>query len=331
MASLWTGLNFLSAFLSLFLAQGNAQVSSSPAFTLLYPPDRALFGGAGLTHLIIELNQAANLSVTLNGKPLADAKVRDKIYHYSLHLKFGLNRVEVEVVVGGELVGQEGREIFFFSPIAKEKEIPKGFASMPFHQAGKMVEKCAACHILEPQEVDLSPPNPKDSSCHICHRQLTQFKQVHGPAALWNCLACHAPNSSPARYSTPHPVRDLCYRCHQTQKKSFFSSRYQHGPTATGMCTICHNPHGSEHVYWLKKAPWDLCTTCHVEKASGRHVIAWGPTGDTHPTRGRPDPMRPERELACPSCHNPHASNSPKLWKFGATTYYQLCWTCHRK
>lgn len=331
MVSRWTCLDLLCALLCFLPAHGNASAASSPAFTLLYPPDRAIVGGAGLSHLVIELNQPVKISARLNGKPLPEAQVENNIYHYSLRLNFGLNRIEVKVQGKGRSVGQGGREIFFFSQLAEENKIPQGFASIPFHQAAKTTEECAACHILEPQKSDLSPRTPTDSSCYICHKELTQFKRVHGPASLWNCLQCHDSSSSPARYATPTPVRNLCYRCHEVQKKYFFSSRYQHGPTATGMCTICHNPHASKNNFWLKKEPWDLCTTCHQEKASGRHVIAWGPTGDTHPTRGRPDPMKPEREFSCRSCHNPHASNAPKLWNFNATTRFQLCQTCHNK
>lgn len=331
MRYLRTKLYLFSALLWLFLIQGDGKAADSPAFILLYPQDQSVFFGAGLTHVVLELNQPAAVTVRLNGNPLGNPKVKDKIHHYSLRLELGLNRVEVEAVHGEKIVGREKRELFFFSPIAKNNEIPKGFAPNPFHQAGRAGEKCASCHTLEPQKPDRAPTSPNASSCHVCHQRLVQFKQVHGPAALWNCLACHNPGSSPAKYATPVPVRDLCYQCHTDQKNYFFSSKYQHGPTATGMCTICHNPHASDYEFWLKKEPWDLCTTCHLEKASGRHIIAWGPTGDTHPTRGRPDPMKPEREFSCRSCHNPHASNAPKLWNFDATTAYQLCWACHRK
>jgi predicted CXXCH cytochrome family protein len=156
-------------------------------------------------------------------------------------------------------------------------------------------------------------------------------REVHGPVAVWGCLVCHDPKAKPSPYATPVRVLDLCYGCHTDQRDYFFSAKYQHGPTSTGRCTICHNPHGSPNPYWLKRVPWDLCTSCHFEKATGRHVIAWGPGGDTHPTRGRPDPMRPERELACNSCHNPHAANSQYLWNFDARQHTELCQTCHRK
>ena len=331
MAYLVAVFRLLIVLLWLCALQGDGKAANSPAVTLLYPPDRSVYIGAGLTHVVLEVNQPAKITVRLNGKPAAEAKVAEKIYHYPLRLQLGLNRIAIEVVEGEKSPGQGELQLFFFSPIAEDKEIPQGFASRPFHRTGETKEKCLACHLLEPQKADLAPRSPKDSSCHTCHQGLNRFKQVHGPASLWNCLGCHDPKSSPVKYATPVPVRDLCFGCHTDLKNYFFSSQYQHGPTATGMCTICHNPHASDNEFWLKKPPWDLCTTCHAEKASGRHIIAWGPSGDSHPTRGRPDPMKPEREFSCRSCHNPHASNAPKLWNFNATTAYQLCWTCHRK
>ncbi len=190
---------------------------------------------------------------------------------------------------------------------------------------------CRNCHSLEAAPEDVGPPTPDQSTCYPCHAGLTKVKEVHGPAALWACTKCHDPASAPQRYATPEPVMPLCFGCHQEQKDRFYGSPYQHGPTATGFCTLCHNPHGSEHGLFLKKAAWDLCTTCHFEKGSGRHVVAWGPGGQTHPTRGRPDPVRANRELSCASCHNPHAAPGPKLWNFGATSWVDLCRNCHRR
>jgi predicted CXXCH cytochrome family protein len=324
--------NFLFALLWCALLPGNATGASVPPLALLYPADRSVFVGAGFSHLVLEIAPAVKVSVRLNGRPVEPSKLTDKVHHYLLRLEFGSNSVEVEALDGDRVVAREKRELFFFSPIAGAKQIvPDGFAANPFHRAGRPSEKCAGCHVLEPQKGDLSPASPAASSCYGCHQDLTRVKNVHGPASLWMCLACHNPASVPAKYATPSPVRDLCYGCHVDQKNYFFSSPYQHGPTATGMCTICHDPHGSDNEFWLKKEPWNLCTTCHADKASGRHVIAWGPSGNTHPTRGRPDPMKPEREFSCRSCHNPHASKSPKLWNFDATETYQLCWTCHQK
>jgi len=324
--------HFFFALLCCAFLRGHVTAASAPTLAVLYPPDRSVVVGAGFAHLVLEIAPAVKVSVKLNGRPVAPSKLIDKVRHYLLRLDFGTNRVEVEALEGDRVVAREQRELFFFSPISGEQQIlPEGFAANPFHRPGGAPEKCAACHVLESPKGDLSPASSAASSCYSCHQDLTKVKNVHGPASLWMCLACHNPTSAPAKYATPVPVRDLCYACHIDAKDYFFSSPYQHGPTATGMCTICHNPHGSNNEYWLKKPPWELCTTCHTEKASGRHVIAWGPSGNTHPTRGRPDPMKPEREFSCRSCHNPHASNMPKLWNFNVKSYFELCQTCHNK
>ena len=305
--------------------------ASSGAVTILYPPDRAVFAGAGLPHIVLEVSGDVKLSLRLNGKPIENPAIKDRFYHYLLRLDFGRNEIELEATGDKGAVVREKRALFFFSPIAKDKEIPDGFARAPFHQSGKTPGVCAGCHLLEAQPGDRAPVEPSRSTCFVCHKSLTGFKNVHGPASRWDCLACHDMNSTPVKYATPTPVRELCFRCHTDLKNYYYSANYQHGPTATGMCTICHSPHATDNEFWLKKPPWDLCTTCHTEKASGRHILAWGPTGNTHPTRGRPDPMKPEREFSCRSCHNPHASNSPKMWNFDARETYDLCWTCHRK
>jgi predicted CXXCH cytochrome family protein len=311
------------------LNPGTAQ--NAPAVTFLHPVSDTVIGGAGLIHLVLRMNRPAEISARVNGIPVVESHVEGQIRHYPVQLSSGLNQIIVEVKGQGKVLETEKRRVFFFSPIGDDKRIPQDISSKPFHRAGEDHEECTPCHVLEPQQADYRPRTGSDSSCNDCHRGLLEFKQVHGPAFLWNCLVCHDSESTPVLYSTPRPVRDLCFQCHTTLRDYFFSAPYQHGPTATGMCTICHNPHASDNEYWLKKEPWDLCTTCHFEKASGRHVIAWGPGGDTHPTRFRPDPMRPEREFSCRSCHNPHASDAPKLWNFKVSSYYQLCWTCHQK
>jgi predicted CXXCH cytochrome family protein len=274
------------ALLCCVFLRGHATAASAPVLAVLYPPDRSVVGGAGFSHLVVEVAPSVKVSVNLKGQPVSPSKLAGRVQHYLLRLEFGANVVEVVALEEDRLVAREKRELFFFSPIAGEKqEVPGGFVANPFHRPGGAPEKCAACHVLESQKGDLSPASPAASSCFSCHQDLTKVKNVHGPASLWMCLACHNPTSAPVKYTTPVPVRDLCYACHTDQKNYFFSSPYQHGPTATGMCTICHNPHGSDNEFWLKKEPWDLCTTCHADKASGRHVIAWGPSGNTHPTR----------------------------------------------
>ncbi|MBI4697644.1 MAG: hypothetical protein HY758_01675 [Nitrospirae bacterium] len=73
------------------------------------------------------------------------------------------------------------------------------------------------------------------------------------------------------------------------------------------------------------------CVSCHEGKDSGRHIIAGYVFGESHPTHGKPDPLRPGKELSCTSCHNSHASDSQRLWALNAENAFVLCQKCHQK
>lgn len=293
---------------------------------ILEPPPKTLVRGAGRVAFVV--TGEGPLTASLNGKPLPEPTRVGRVQHWIVQLHAGRNLFAV-APTGESAVTK--REIVYGAPFFDEERIPRDFALRPFHGDPKRNRSCGGCHELTAKSSDRSPSSPEASSCYTCHRRLLKAREVHGPAALWDCLTCHDPQAKPTPYATPARVLDLCYNCHTTQRTYFSSAKYKHGPTSTGRCTICHNPHGSPHLFWLRRAPWDLCTSCHFEKASGRHVLAWGPTGNTHPTRGRPDPIRPNRELGCNSCHNPHAANSPQLWNFDARHHTELCQTCHKK
>lgn len=303
-----------------------------------YPPENLVISGGGVLHVIAEPEgsvAADGLDVRLNGESAGSGVARPRedggtVYHAAVQLSFGINAVEVLLRAGGQVVAKAERKVFFLSALGKQTHSPADFSRRPFHLAGREAA-CVGCHQLAPRPEDAGPPTPEQSTCHSCHAGLTKSKEVHGPTAFWACTRCHDPTSARARYATPEPVMTLCFSCHTELKERFYGRPYQHGPTATGQCTICHNPHGSQERFFLKKAAWNLCTTCHFEKAGPRHVIAWGPRGQGHPTRGRPDPTRPKHELSCASCHNPHAAFAPRLWKFGAERRLDLCRNCHRR
>lgn len=305
-------------------------------FTVHAPAPDSIVAGGGLFHVIVEVDRGVTssaLRARLNGADLGPASYQalaagGGMLHWSARLAAGQNVVEIEFGPPGRPATRETRAVYYFAPIHAASDPPKEFTRAPFHQAGGAAT-CGECHRMQSVPEDAAPVSPERSTCFSCHAGLMKLKEVHGPAALWACTRCHDPTASPQRYATPEPVMPLCFGCHQEQKERFYGNPYQHGPTATGFCTICHNPHGSDHGFFLKKAAWDLCTTCHFEKAGPRHVVSWGPRGQGHPTRGRPDPTRPNRELSCASCHNPHAAPAPKLWNFGATRWLDLCRNCH--
>lgn len=311
-----------------------AASGAASAPVIHYPPDELVVSGKGVVHVLAELPAGAHreIDVRITGGPgvkvtAVEHRERGTVFHAPVQLAPGLNTIAITVTTGGATV-TVARRIFHLVPLSKDTVPPPRFVRRPFHQTG-IERACAGCHVLVPRPEDAAPSAPEQSTCHSCHSRMTATPEVHGPAALWACTRCHDARGAPAVHGVPDPVMPLCFSCHIEQQERFLGNRYQHGPTATGHCTICHDPHGTDHRFFIKKAAWNLCTTCHIEKASGRHVISWGPGGQSHPTRGKPDPTRPGRELSCASCHNPHAAPAPKLWNFKATIWLDLCRNCH--
>jgi len=297
-----------------------------------HPPDKVVVSGGGMLHMVLEVRNEdpANIEMYLNDVPVAsDAQaIPDQevtFLHYFVQLKAGSNKLEASWQGG-----REQRAVFYMISWGPASKVPTDFTPILFHNDKGLEENCTSCHDLQSKPGDEMPLSPEQSTCYACHYRIVAFSSVHGPASNWACTFCHEAESTPVRYATPQPMEsELCFRCHTILKAYFDAGPYRHGPVTTGRCTICHNPHASDNLFQLKRPAWYLCTSCHTRNADGRHIIAWGPTGDTHPTRGKPDPIQPHRELACNSCHNPHAAPSPRLWQFQAMSYLQLCITCH--
>jgi predicted CXXCH cytochrome family protein len=97
------------------------------------------------------------------------------------------------------------------------------------------------------------------------------------------------------------------------------------------MCTSCHNPHASEHKRMLLDETNTLCMTCHTDSAfkNRRHAVIGHPLQAKDITRG--GAKEKYKDFSCVSCHNPHSSDSMKLWRFGATVAFDLCEHCHEK
>ena len=303
---------------------------------VLLPAANSIVSGAGHVHVLVELDPGvppSRLRVRLKDVDAGPGTVATRadgrsVVHWTLRLVPGPNDVDVELAGGPATAVRQRRVVFYHEIVLERAAPPPGYQVAAFH-VPPAEAACAECHAMAVAGTDSGPAAPEQSTCYACHAPLTRVKAVHGPAAVWACTRCHEPTSAPARFATPKPVMPLCFGCHQEQKERFYGAPYQHGPTATGFCTICHNPHGTDHEYFVKKTVWNLCTTCHLEKGSGRHVISWGPRGQSHPTRERPDPSRVGKELSCASCHNPHAAPGAKLWNFGATRWLDLCRNCH--
>jgi len=74
-----------------------------------------------------------------------------------------------------------------------------GYEPKLFHNRDQEAE-CSGCHRLEAEKQDLNPSRREEVLCFACHREMTNEKHLHGPAALWNCLSCHDPELYPVKY-----------------------------------------------------------------------------------------------------------------------------------
>ncbi len=202
----------------------------------------------------------------------------------------------------------------------------------------------------------LTEPVPK--LCYKCHASFGPAKSVHAPVREGMCTACHDPHDESEPKLLNEPVKDLCLTCHPDKT----SSPFVHGPTAAGDCTFCHAPHTSANEHLLVKSGVGLCLDCHVDMQStlkkrevhpalssgctschnphGSAARKYLPAEGTslcftcHPaikSKITPSgqvvhqPIRSQR--ACTSCHDPHASDEPKLLpKVGQ----DLCLDCHK-
>jgi predicted CXXCH cytochrome family protein len=164
------------------------------------------------------------------------------------------------------------------------------------------------------------------------------------------CTGCHNPHSSSNAKLLIAEAPDLCTTCHD---KAEFSRKTTHVPVAGGMCLSCHTPHSSDHMALLTKQPIEVCLDCHPDVPKKPHAIA-GFSSNSHPV-GMPkpapapkkgkkdqqepapmpasetkDPARPTMVFYCGSCHSPHSTNNPKLFRFNARSSMDLCAHCHK-
>lgn len=191
---------------------------------------------------------------------------------------------------------------------------------------------CLTCHQqkLEGKTMITTLVGRVDDVCFDCHinkKKIRTRKYVHGPVGLGDCTICHDPHGDEYKYQLwADGLSDLCIGCH-TDKK--FTQRknvgfYSHGIIQGGGCTACHNPHASDNKFNLYKPINELCISCHnqLENMEQGHPVG------KHPLKGKKDPRREGRELACSSCHNPHGSRFRYLL-IGDILGGHVCSKCH--
>jgi predicted CXXCH cytochrome family protein len=340
---------FFPAFLllaSFFLpahGQSETVTGSNGVMSMYYPPDKTAmeFGILNIS-LKIPRGSADVLNIQVNNEESWRYIPDREFVCFHVFLNVGINSIQISAMKKNKETDNLAFSVFRRSDLeSKNRKPPEGYKRDHFHM--KRHPECAECHTLEPGISDRKPVSidtfagvvsgeketvTTASTCYSCHKAITSYKYVHGPASVWSCLSCHDPQGIPV-YSVRKPDTDVCFGCHTEQEHDWGSKEHIHGPLNTGRCAICHNPHASENPFNLFKPTWELCISCHAEKAAGSHVLV-GYIYEGHPTRGVPDPLRQGKELTCASCHNPHASNYPYLWSLSVGTLFELCKKCHK-
>jgi predicted CXXCH cytochrome family protein len=322
------------AFLfSLLLLCAGVTQGSAADLTILSPAIGELLEGELVT-VVVRINDAAvnGVAVTRNNTENIYLSVQTgkKIACKVLHLTPGANDIQVSALKGTLVTESHRLSLYYLAEPMRERISPPGFRKVPFHTENRE-KACLPCHAMDPAEKDMKPKTPADSVCYQCHKGITAYRNVHGPSARWECLACHARTRTAElrRYITRTPEKDACFSCHSDSKKTWLPKKVMHKPIESGRCTICHNPHASPNFALARKPIWDLCVTCHGDKASGLHVAA-GFSGLSHPTKGKSDPLQPERELSCVSCHDPHTGISRFRFVKDLKDSNELCQACHK-
>ncbi len=199
---------------------------------------------------------------------------------------------------------------------------------------------CPTCHAgIDAKTVPHKKTNalPKGISsdqpdlCFGCHdKSMVEKKNVHAAVGM-GCTGCHDPHSSKNKKLLKSAVPSLCFSCHD---KAGFSKQNVHPPVASGECMACHSPHSSDNMALLiKKKIIDVCLQCHPDTPHGNHVRQKDQNVQSKGTATEfapQDPKRPGKPFYCGSCHDPHSTDGPVLFRFNAQSVQELCINCHQ-
>lgn len=188
---------------------------------------------------------------------------------------------------------------------------------------------CTMCH--NPHESQYRPflKKPVKETCTMCHDAPGRELPIKHMAIdmVKSCVRCHNPHSSPNDKLLRAPTTELCVQCHTPIGKGLQNTANTIHPAVYMGCENCHMPHGSNNERLLKEMPNQLCFKCHDEKH-----FAGGHPKRGHPTSGKLDPIYPDRELSCISCHKPHFSPNKRMLRYNFTKPPydgMICSVCH--
>ncbi|MBA3016164.1 MAG: cytochrome C [Desulfobulbaceae bacterium] len=108
-------------------------------------------------------------------------------------------------------------------------------------------KNCISCHNFQ---ADNKLKLPTNEICSLCHKNLIQGKNVHGPVAVGACLACHDPHTSGNPSLLKKSLATICFKCHK--EKRLADDMHNKIVSHNMLCVDCHNPHSGNLHYFLK-------------------------------------------------------------------------------
>lgn len=217
---------------------------------------------------------------------------------------------------------------FFRNPhyksVASGKETPAKTGCEGCHGPGKQHVEARGGKPTIPFAFSLLGPNQVLDRCLTCHgKDFTRAdvrRSSHTQAEIV-CNHCHSIHKpSTPKFLLARQQTALCYQCHANVRAQFSMPSRHRVNEGFMNCTDCHNPHGTPAPTWRMGlrprmvtqalANEEPCLKCHTDKR--------GPFAFEHAA---------VRVDGCETCHYPHGSPNPKL--FRRATTFAVCLECH--
>jgi predicted CXXCH cytochrome family protein len=190
---------------------------------------------------------------------------------------------------------------------------------------------CGSCH-GKPAD-GWKVPGSVTEVCRGCHDDIGREKHPHSAIAAKGCLGCHRAHAAAEKKLLRAPLPALCFTCHPRPR---FAQQTVHDPVGSGECATCHPAHGAANEHLLVRpypieqyAPYapgryGLCLECHDEgaltdPARGSDTGFADGTRNLHALHVRDRVSQSELGtrvqpgVTCRNCHDPHATESPRL------------------
>ena len=201
---------------------------------------------------------------------------------------------------------------------------------------------CTVCHDPHGSRQKALLKKRLPDLCVECHGDIgekaSRSRVRH--AALYRsekCATCHSPHFSRNPSLLLFPQKELCLSCHGEDDytrsdplsniaREINGKKHLHGPVGDGECSACHDPHGSDFFRLLRgeypadpyapyrRGAYDFCFGCHNPDLLKSPTTTSGTVfrnGDENLHYLHVADIRKGR--TCRMCHEPHASNNPKL------------------